>query len=357
MLVLLAHQTIAEGDAIGNDIAGMVEVLTANGCQVKIVADFFTCSTLQRLQATENDIKNGDLLIYHHSIYWQRGEEAFRRFRGKKILRYHNITPSQFFVGYSPFYVSLTEKGRRQTSRLVKYANLCLADSQYNANELLSLGVCADLVKVLPPLHQLEKFEEVSADPHVLSELSVPALKALTVGRISPNKGLLDIVKVAAAYKRLFGESAVFYLVGSFDDQLTSYTRELLRVIERFDLSSMVRLTGKVSLSRLKAYYEGCDLYLCLSQHEGFCVPIIEAQWFGLPVIALASSAVPETVGPGQVLFDEVDYFKIAAALYVISRNEAYKSALVERGLENLQRFRMDLLKATFWEMVKGLLK
>ncbi len=299
MLVLLAHQTIAEGDAIGNDIAGMVEVLTANRCQVKIVADFFTCSTLQRLQANENDIKNGDLLIYHHSIYWQRGEEVFRGFRGKRILRYHNITPSQFFVGYSPFYVSLTEKGRRQTSRLVRYANLCLADSRYNANELLSLGVCANLIKVLPPLHQLEKFEKVSADQHVLSELSGPALKVLTVGRISPNKGLLDIVKVAAAYKRLFGESAVFYLVGSFDDQLASYTRELLKTIERYNLSSMVRLTGKVSLPKLKAYYKGSDLYLCLSQHEGFCVPIIEAQWFGLPVIALASSAVFETIGPG----------------------------------------------------------
>ncbi|WP_196768297.1 glycosyltransferase [Neomoorella thermoacetica] len=354
--MLLAHQTIAEGDAIGNDISGMVEVLTANGFLVRIVADFFNYSALEELRASENDIKNGSLLIYHHSIYWQRGEEVFRSFRGKKIFRYHNITPSQFFVGYSPFYLSLTEKGKKQTSRLVKHADLCLADSQYNANELLSLGVRGDLVKVLPPLHHIEKFEEVSAEQRILNELFVPELKVLTVGRISPNKGLLDVVKVAAAYKQLFGESAVFYLVGSFDDQLASYTRELLRAVEKFDLSRMVRLTGKVSLPELKAYYKGCDLYLCLSQHEGFCVPIIEAQSFGLPVVALAFSAVPETIGAGQLLFNELDHLQIAAALHVVTKNNTYKSTLIKRGFRNVQRFKLDFLKTAFWNKVKELM-
>lgn len=357
MRVVIAHHTIFDGDAVGNDILNMAAALMEKGCSVKLRGEAFSNTIKRKLRASESYLRGADLLIYHHSIYWQGGEELFKCFQGKKILRYHSITPPHFFKPYSSYF-NLTMKGRDQTVELVQFADSCLVDSRYNANEISALGFKKESIEVLPPFPQFKNFKNTKPSINIEKKLaSTPGLKVLTVGRIAPNKGLLNVVKVAVVYKQLFGKPIEIYLVGPIDNSLASFNEILKRTIEALDISSSVHITNKVSLEELKAYYTNCDIYLCLSQHEGFCVPLIEAQYFRMPVVAYGLPAVLETLGPEQLIFDEIDHAKLAAALHVVNTNADYSKALIERGLQNLQRFETNTLRRRFWEMIEKVMR
>lgn len=348
--IIIMVPSLSSGDAVGNDVLGQYNALQDKGFTVGIYAEHHE-PQFHRLVKSVKEVKKASCIIYHHSIDWPRGEKLLRESNARlKILRYHNVTPPEFFRGYSPKLEKLTRLGREQTPRLVRACTHFLAVSAYNAKELTGYGAPSDRCRVLPPFNHIEELLSLQADAGLLEPLiKSPAACVLSVGRQAPNKGLYHFLRVAHSFTNLFGKRARFIWVGGRDPNLSRYYAEIDRYILTNRLNDVVFFPGRVSASRLKAYYLASKVFLTLSEHEGFCVPVVEAQALGVPVVALARAAVPETAGENQLIFEEIDYERFAAAVAVLLANPDYRLHLADCGRENYQkRFARQVLEAAF---------
>jgi glycosyltransferase involved in cell wall biosynthesis len=346
---------LSAGDAIGNDVLGEYEVLRRKGFDVTTYCEH--CDhRFRRIVSGPRCIRKAEIVIYHHGINWPRGEKLLRESNARlKVLRYHNVTPPEFFRGYSPELEKLTRLGREQTPRLVQACTHFLADSAYNAKELTGYGASPDRCRVLPPFNHIEELLSLQADVGLLESLIKSHVACvLSVGRQAPNKGLHHFLRVAHSFKNLFGKRARFIWVGGRDPNLSRYYAEIDRYILTNRLNDVVFFPGRVSASRLKTYYLASKVFLTLSEHEGFCVPVVEAQALGVPVVALARAAVPETAGENQLIFEEIDYERFAAAVAVLLANPDYRLHLASHGKENYQkRFARQVLEAAFLQALE----
>ena len=340
MYIVIMHQTVARHDAIGNDIEAMFQLLQEkNDCFVYAENRFNTVVEYVDEKQLEEIIRRPDsIVIYHHSVYWQRGYKILKRVKGKVIFRYHNITPASFFEGYNDFHMKQCFEGREQTAQFIReFPNsFWIVDSQYNTEDLE--GVKPERMGVCPPFHKIQKWMTSVPDEKILHELIETAtINLLFVGRIAPNKGHLFLLDVLRAFRTNYKEKIKLRLIGKFDDGLTQYNNLLLNYIRQYRLEDAVEFVGEISDETLLAYYLGSDLLVCGSEHEGFCVPIIEAQFTGLPVLALKECAVPETAGEEQLLLEKRPG-QFAAAIHVLSEKDEYRDYLVEKGFDNVNR-------------------
>ena len=233
--------------------------------------------------------------------------------------------------------------------------DLLLACSGYNAGEFVAEGFPEDKCRVLPPFNNMKYLDNVNADIGVLNRLIDDKINVLFVGRMAPNKGHRHIICTAYYYKLLFGKKARFIITGSLDPSLKGYYNELVALVKRLDIKDMVEFTGKASLSELKAYYQGSHVFLLLSEHEGFCVPLIEAQYYNLPVIACESSAIKETAGENQLVFNDKNYEQLAAAVYTLTNSNEIRTYLIDEGKKNFRRFELEALKQKFLDYLREL--
>jgi glycosyltransferase involved in cell wall biosynthesis len=335
----IAHASVVPRDAIGHDVLGMYDILVESGFSVDLIGEYFessipsSCRKLTVEEAIEeNDL---DLLIYHHSIFWKKGETLLRSIRARRVMKYHNITPAEFFQGYSDFYEGQCRDGRDQTRRLIELfdaGDAFMADSAYNAAELLENGAAA--VSVVPPFTMVADF--AAAEPLTPE----PPYTALFVGRLSPNKGHFDLLHVIAAYVAQFDREIRLMMVGGFDDNLDGYRFQVLDWIEKLGISDVVEMRDKVEATTLRELFRTSSAFLCMSEHEGFCVPIIEAQASGLPVVSVGSTALRDTIGSGQIVVDApqsaADYLYIARLLRAACTNPQLRRQVIAAGYRNL---------------------
>jgi Glycosyltransferase len=358
--VILLHQTFSDGDAIGHDIQGMYNVLEKLSLPVYIFCEYNVARSNYRMidiSELRKKIKHHtNLLIYHHSIYWQLGEQILKEAKCKVVVRYHNITPPEFFEKYSTKYYQTTYDGRRQTERFVKRPNIYwLSDSNYNNTELLELGLPKERSTVVPPFHKVEEINRIQADLQLLDSLqNSNQANVLFVGRVASNKGHMRICKVAKSYLELYGPQVTFWIVGGFDNEIQKYYEELNSYIKMWNLERNVIFTNKVPEGQLKTYYQGCDVFLCLSEHEGFCVPLIESQYLNLPVVACNTTAIAETLGDEQLVYPDFNDDLIAAAIHEVAKNRDIADYLIERGRQNYyNRFTNEIIEKKFVEYME----
>jgi glycosyltransferase involved in cell wall biosynthesis len=347
------HQTIAEGDAIGNDITGMYDLFDAMGFAPTLVGEYIRGDFGSRRVTTSLNptaINSFGLVIYHHSTYWEHGEALLRHYSGAPVLRFHNITPAHYYEGYSTPDAARCRQGLDQTRRLVglRGDHSWLADSDYNGQHLLALGARPDRIAVVPPFTQVDR---LLPQPSVAAYAEGAPLYALFVGRLMPNKGHHTLLRILLAYQRHVARDLHLCIVGWQDAELGSYRAELEGVIERFDLSC--RLYDHMSQELLTELFRSCHVYLCMSEHEGFCVPIIEAQAVGLPVVAMDAAAVRGTAGDGQLVGppprDDTDHLFYALLLQELFRNADLRRRLVRSGYRNvLARFTRERVEDAF---------
>ncbi len=351
MKVVFLHQTIAKHDATGNDIAHMYSILGRKYC-VFVYCDYLENPGLNKVNREHlfdiiSDRRN--LLVYHHSTYWEEGEKILAKAKAKIIIRYHNITPPSYFLPYYEDYYIKCKEGRKQTARLYKkYPNsLWMGASSYNLEEA---GIGKDSNKVVvPPFNNIEQWKHVSPNEEVLkSILEGPELNLLFVGRIAPNKGHKFLLHVVRDYLIHYNEKIVLHIVGKRDENLGDYNRELDDLRWSSIPQSSVNWAGQIEDSVMLAYYLGCDFYLNCSDHEGFCVPIVEAQSLYLPVITKHSSGITETIGKQQLILEE-DPAKYSAAIHILSKNATHRDFLIENGFRNYwSRFRNSIIENSF---------
>jgi L-malate glycosyltransferase len=276
-------------------------------------------------------------ILYHSSVGSPVADFVLDR-REPLIVDYHNITPASFLRSWEPSVVGLLDLGRRQLARLAARAELGLADSSFNAMELELLG--AARTYVVPIMLDVSTLDRPS-DPQVMSRFEAARRRGgsdwLFVGRLTPNKAQHDVIKGLAAYRRVYDPQARLHLVGGSSSH--RYETPLHEFVAALKLTDAVEFAGPVSASALSAYYEACDVLVVCSDHEGFLVPLLEAMYHRLPIVAFASAAIPETLGDAGVLLDSKDPSTVAAAVDRVLRDGALREAMTQAGLLRLRDF------------------
>jgi L-malate glycosyltransferase len=332
--------TLAYGDAVSNDILEIDRRLKQWGLDARIYAESIEPRLAhlgQPDQAYERYLaESGDLLIYHYSIY-TANLKLYAQSRNRKIVIYHNITPPEFFQGFDSHLEALCRFGRLALPQL-RDCDLALAVSEFNRRELVEAGIPESRTAVLPIFLGLEKFAHTERNPTLYRRLrQVGRMSLLTVGRLAPNKGCDDLIKLFYTYRRQVNPAAHLWLVGS--RAFVGYVRYLEALIARLGLEDAVSFSDRVSLSDLRTYYEASDILLYGSRHEGFGVPLLEAMHFGLPIVAYAAAAVPETLGGAGVLFNRWAYAEVAELLDLVHRDADLRRQLIEGGRRRLTDF------------------
>lgn len=309
------------GDAVGNEVAAMGEILRRNRYASEIWTgwrhsrwDALPVRVISHLPPLGRD----DLLIYHFASQCPfAGEIASLPCR--VLLRYHNVTPSTYFHGYDAAAESATANALRQLPEILPAVDGCLPASRFSAEDLRLRGYGGPL-EVLPVLLRWEDYTR-PPDAAWLRRYRDGVINVLSVGRIVPNKHLEDVISAYAVFHERHPRSRLI-LAGSYGEE-DGYYRFLQRHIRQLGAEG-VEFTGHIRFEELLALYRAGDLYLCMSGHEGFCVPLVEAMAFGVPIAACRSSAVTETVGDGGLLFERGSFRAIADGMEELLAEREY---------------------------------
>ncbi|HEY3832154.1 MAG TPA: glycosyltransferase family 4 protein [Acidimicrobiia bacterium] len=317
---------LAPRDAIGAHTMKVREVLRAHGVESEIFAGEVH-RDLRSEARSYKDWAGGTPMLYHAAIGCALGDWIAHRDE-PLLLDYHNITPPEFFEAWNPETGLLLAQGRAQLARVAPRAHAGLADSHYNACELVQFGLSD--TTVVPVFIDPSRWGAIDRECRDQLRRTKRGTDWLFVGRLAANKAQHDLVCAFALYRSVWDPGARLWLVGG--TSAGPYQIALEGLIERLDLGDSVRLAGSVPPGELGAYFDAADVFVCLSDHEGFCVPVIESMWWGKPVVAYAATAVPETVGDAAVLLEHKDFAAVCAAVDRVAHDRALRDALVERG-------------------------
>jgi glycosyltransferase involved in cell wall biosynthesis len=336
-----ALATLGYGDAIGHEVLGIQRVLRRAGYESEIYVE----TADPRLEDLTIDYREmvgavtpTDILIHHFSIGSRASRTAYA-LPGRMILVYHNITPPEYFVGVHRDLVKLCFRGRRELTAYIGRSDLAVGDSEYNRQELDALGFQnTGVLPVVPGFSHLDS----DANPFLAAGFDDGWTNVMFVGRVIPNKKFETIIRAFHVYRTRHNPRSRLLLVGSYSgfERYLSMLQELAARLGTPD----VHFLGHVSNEELSALYDVADLFLCASAHEGFCVPVIEAFYKRVPVLAYASTAVPATMDGGGVLYDTTDPIEIARLMEAVLDDPKIENAVLQSQDEALDR----LLKKDF---------
>jgi glycosyltransferase involved in cell wall biosynthesis len=318
---------LSYGDAIGNEALRIQEILRGEGFDSDIFAESVhpeMAGRARKLWDYRELSSKDSLLILHFSIGAGVSTYAYH-LPDPILLIYHNITPARWFQDFHRHLAGLCYHGRRELQAFVPRVRLAVGDSEFNRSELEAMGFHP--TGVLPLLIDPRRLE-IPGNDVVLAMFDDEKTNFLFVGRVIPNKCFHDLIKVFAFYQRYIDGNSRLLLVGEWVG-FEKYHEALVRMVDDLALKDVV-FTGHVEDDDLAAYYQVADLFLCLSEHEGYCVPLIEAFRFGVPVMALDAGAVPETLGGAGVLIREKRIDEIAMMAHAIVTDEDLTAKIVE---------------------------
>jgi glycosyltransferase involved in cell wall biosynthesis len=322
------------GDAITDQILQIRQWLRESGfrsdiytehCQPEMEKEVLPASLYRKQHGEE-------IIIYHHAI-GANAAERLLQLEIPIILIYHNITPPEFFSQSDPALSKKLAEGRQQLYSLQEQTAFALADSDYNELELKEFGYRH--TGVLPIVLDPKRYD-IAPDTSVLTRFEGKHKNLLFIGRIAPNKRQEDIIKLLYFYKRIYADARLI-LVGSA--RLDSYVEWLRELAFTLDLSDNVIITGHVSQAEMVAYYRIADLYVSMSEHEGFGKPLIESMYFDLPVLAYSSSAVPHTMGDAGVLFKQKHYEALAEVIDILIEDQVLRNSIVQGQQLRVQEY------------------
>jgi glycosyltransferase involved in cell wall biosynthesis len=227
--------------------------------------------------------------------------------------------------------------------------DLYLSDSAFNMQELIAVGAGASKSFVVPPFHHIDRLSKITADQETLRKYSDGVTHILSVGRVVPNKSLHHLIEVFAHYHYACNNNSRLIIAGKGGEGFSPYSKLLHRLVEKLGLNQAVVFTGGVSDEVLKAYYLLADVFVTVSEHEGFCVPLLEAMSMGLPITAYASTAIPETLGNAGIVWADRNPLLVAESIDVLVRDSSVIKALAERGRQRYEAmFTNEKIESTF---------
>jgi L-malate glycosyltransferase len=325
------------GDAIGDSARHVRDLLRGMGHASELYA-------LTMDEALEGDVRPfsdpgarlGDLTIFHYALPSPM-TAAFASLERGRILQYHNVTPAAFFAPYDPALFRLASLGRAELATLVGHVDLALGDSEYNRRELDTLGFRP--TGVFPIAVDTARVTQPARRPALDTLLDDGLVNFLFVGRIAPNKKIEDHIRLAEVYKRYVDAYYRFIFVGRYDVVPKYYSMIRALMSEYRLLNDRFVFTGPVSDAELAVYYRHAAVYISLSEHEGFCVPLVEAMAADVPVLAYAAAAVPDTLGGAGVQFAPKDLEMAAELLGALVFDDDLRTAVIAGQRRRLADF------------------
>jgi len=270
--------------------------------------------------------------------------QALQAHRGRRVLLHHNITPPEFFSGWDPELARICALGREQLAGLRDHVELGLADSEFNRAELEAAGFRR--TGVLPIYLDFARYRE-APNPVVTRMLGDGPVNLLFVGRVSPNKRHEDLIRVASYWKNFISPDVRLLLVGKLPRRREYFDALQALFYEEAFTPAEVVFTGHVSHDDLLAYYAASDLFLCLSAHEGFGVPLVEAMLMDVPVLARRTTAVGDTLGDAGVQFEDLDVPQVAEMGQQLVTDRALREAVLASQRRQLAAFAPEAVEAT----------
>ena len=338
------------GDAIGDSARRVRDLLRAQGHESEVFALTIDDDLREDVRPFGDAAASaGDVTVFHFALPSPM-TEPFAALRGARVLQYHNITPARFFAPYDPQLFRLAALGRRELATLVGRVDLALGDSAFNRQELDALGFAP--TGVMPIAVNTARITGAPARPALEEVLSDEFRNILYVGRIAPNKRIEDHIRLAEHYKRYVDERYRFIFVGRYD-VVPPYYQTIRALVARYRMRpERFLFTGPVPDEDLATYYRCADAYVSLSEHEGFCVPLVEAMAADVPVLAYAAGAVPETLGGAGVLFSPKDLEFAAELLGRLVYDEDLRDGVLAGQRRRLADFGDDRIARSVGDLV-----
>ncbi len=341
--------TLASRDAIGGHVMQLRDLLRSRGYQSDIYYGNASADRFDEgfpISRIGDPSSSGRVLLYQLSI-GSGVADIFRERPERKFVNYHNITPADLLEAWIPAVGEEVRWGRAQLRDLAAVTEFAIADSEYNERELRDAGYHS--TTTVPLLIDPEDFTG-SPDPALAARLAraraAGGADLLFVGKVSPHKGSHDLVKALAAYHRLYDPEARLHIVGgAISDE---YRDAVLRFADELGLSEFVDMPGSVTHEELIAYYETCDVFLCLSNHEGFCVPLLESMYHRLPIVSYRSTAVPETVQQAGLILPDKEPARVAAAVHRVVEDGRLRDELAAAAADRVDWFALARVQDGF---------
>ena len=343
------HQFLAtfEPGAIGDHAIRVQNALRNAGYESEIFAEYAKGgfeNQFHHYTTYGKKVRAGkdDLLMYHMAIGSNVADWLNDVPKQRFVMAHHNITPVEFYEAWDPGVTYGMAWGREQLAKLAKRATLGIGMSEYNRRELDELHYANTVVSPL-----LIDFDVFGHSVDAAASARLQARKAnggsdwLFVGWIAPHKCQHDIIRAFALYRRLYDANAHLYFVGRTGTE--SYFDACTKLVAQLGLTDAVTFTGRVSDGELGAYYATADVLVSMSEHEGVGIPLLEAMYNGVPIVAYAAAAVPETVGGAGIVLAEKKPAKVAAAAARVVNDHAVRDSLISAGKSRLELFSLPV--------------
>ncbi|HEX9993231.1 MAG TPA: glycosyltransferase family 4 protein [Acidimicrobiales bacterium] len=333
------HQVVpsfAARDAVGGHTLAVQRLLRELGHE----SDIFTIHAAADVRHLARPLKDlpapapSTAVVYQCSVGSPAADLLCGRAAGGEtlVVDYHNLTPVELVAPWDGDLGYALAWGRRQLAALAGVAALGIGDSTVNAEDLAAAGFTR--TAVAPVI--VDPAGWPGPDPATAQRLRATKRGTdwLFVGRVVPNKAQHDVLRAFAWYHAVHDAGARLHLVGS--PATASYVAAIEQAVDALGLADAVHLTGSLPDDALAAHYREADVFVCLSDHEGFCVPLLEAMHHELPIVAYASSAVPETLGGAGLLLPAKEPALVAAAVARVAGDAGLRARMVDAGRRRL---------------------
>ena len=348
MKIIQLLPNFAYGDAIGNDTRAIDAVLKKMGIPTKIYAENINRRIPKGYAEQINNLphlEKNDIIIYHGSTGSELNKKL-QTFSCRKMMIYHNITPPDFFAPYNKEISDNLSRGEKEIGDLRDHIDYCIADSEFNKSDLLRMGFSCpiDVCPILIPFHDYEQ----EPDPEIIKQYCSDELtNILFVGRIVPNKKQEYLILSFYVYHKYFNPKSRLILCGSYTG-MENYHLRLVDYAAQLGLTDDIIFTGHIKFCEILAWYRIADVFLCMSEHEGFCVPLLEAMYFKLPIIAYKSTAIPYTLGDAGILLDDKSPVTAAEKINAVIYDKDYRNVIIQKQNERLMDFSYENVSNRF---------
>jgi len=340
------------GDATSNSAVTLHEFFISKGIESRLITLTSDKRVLDKVILYKDYKEDQDSVKILHFAIPSPLTDFFLKAKGKKILIYHNITPSKFFVDYSEFLVKFTKDGREHLKRLSNVFDLSVGVSEFNARELREINFKNVVVSPLPV--NLKNYD-TPYNKGYYNLIKDDRKNILCVGRVAPNKALEDAVKALFFYKKYISPSVRLIIAGN-TESVPKYFFAVRDLASRFYLTSEdILFTGHIEFDEFISVYKLADLFLSVSEHEGFCLPILESFYLGTPVVAYDAAAISETLGEGGILFKNKSPDKLAALMDYVINSEKVSEKLIKSGYEMIDKYKSKSYPETLLKMINKL--
>jgi glycosyltransferase involved in cell wall biosynthesis len=337
-------------DAVGDNACRQRDSFRAMGHQSDVFAIAIDDDCRSDFRSfADADAACGDVTVYHYALASPM-TRAFTALRGRRVLLYHNITPARFFAPFDTDLFGLAARSRHDLASLAGHVDLALGDSDYNRQELEQLGFRE--TGVLPIAVNVDRIVNAPRTPALERLLDDEFTNFLFVGRIVPNKKIEDIIRLAEHYKRYVDAYYRFIFVGRYDGVPRYYDMLRALVAEFGWLQDRFLFAGQVPDAELAAYYRAASVYISMSEHEGFCVPLVEAMAADVPVLAYSCPGVSETLGGAGVEFAPKQFELAAELLSQLAYDDGVRAAVLDGQRRRLTHFRGSRVDSDLRQLV-----